>query len=49
MKTLELISDKWFIAICRRVTSFGNLKCDYVTKAREMFNILPLINNLVTI
>ena len=30
-------------------TSFGTLKYDYVIKAREMFNFLPLINNSVTI
>ena len=31
------------------LTSFGSLKYDYVIKTREMFNILPLVNNLVTI
>ena len=28
--------------------SFETLKYDYVIKAREMFNFLPLINKLVT-
>ena len=30
-------------------TSFGTLKYDCVTKIREMFSFLPLINNSVTI
>ena len=30
------------------LTSFGTLKYDCVIKTREMFDILPLINNYVT-
>ena len=29
------------------LTSLGNLKYDYVTKTKEMFSFLPLINNSV--
>ena len=65
MKSLVLISDEWFNAICWSsllfgifmikkwvefsLTSFGTLKYDCVTKTREMFIFLPLINNSVTI
>ena len=31
------------------LTSFGTLKYGWVIKTREMFNFVPLINNLVTI
>ena len=31
------------------LTSFGNLKYDWVIKTIEIFNFLPLINNSVTI
>ena len=30
------------------LTSFGTLKYDYVIKAIEMFNFIPLINNSAT-
>ena len=65
MKSLKLMSDEWFSAICWSsllfrifmikkwvefsLTSFGNLKYDWVIKTREMFNFLLLINNSVTI
>ena len=65
MKSLALISDESFIAICWSslsfgifeikksvvfsLTSFGTLKHDLVIKTKEIFILLPLINNLVTI
>ena len=45
--TFEIFMIKMWVEF--NLTSFGTLEHDCVTKTREMFNLLPLINNSVAI